>query len=108
MKTYNYNGETIRLTKANYAANDSLAIFVEYWDKNFEDFLPYMTATVCLVNEPTPEADCAYLDTNNHPGLDWFLIEEGIAKAESGIGFSGFCVYPLFRFLDTASISERA
>lgn len=46
---------------------------------------------------------CAFLDTNNHPGIEKTLQEAGIAEPYTLYGSpvriqSGFCVYPLYQF----------
>lgn len=46
---------------------------------------------------------CAYLDTNNNPGIDRLLEKAGLAKPYTIYGMmifqnSGFCGYPLYEF----------
>ncbi len=42
--------------------------------------------------------NAAYIDTNNLPGADTWLIENGLAKATGLTKDSGYCTYPLVIF----------
>lgn len=52
--------------------------------------------TVNLENEEVAE-DEAFLDENNLPGIAEALIRLGLGTC-NGIGFSGYCMYPRFKF----------
>ena len=40
----------------------------------------------------------AYVDTNNIPEIDRWLVENGIAEDTGVRTVSGFCTYPLLQF----------
>ena len=58
---------------------------------------PFADLTVNLVNETCP-ANCAYLDTNNFPDGEAFVLKRRLGKPTGKLGFSGYCAYPLYRF----------
>jgi len=105
MKEYSYSSPyggtcTIRLSKASYAHNGNLAVHAEYYDKEFNAWLPYGNVTVNLGNKLP--AQYAYVDENNFLGvLDW-LVSNGIAEFTGKYGYSGFCQYPLVKFNESA------
>ena len=100
-KTFRYAspyGQTydLALSVAQYACNGNTAIKAEYFDKEFDAFLPFASVTVNL-DEKLPEG-YGFVDTNNFRGaLEW-LTENGLADFTGQYGFSGFCQYPLVRF----------
>lgn len=64
-------------------------------------------------NETVMPRSCAFLDTNNNPGIDEYLTEIGLGEVytrwnfvrnrnEPVVGYSGFCEYPLFQFNEEA------
>lgn len=58
---------------------------------------------VLTVNLPgSREKDCAFIDTNNNGTeiLSW-IIRNGLAVPTGAKGYSGYCVYPEFRFRET-------
>ena len=56
----------------------------------------------CEDGEPCKK-DCAFIDTNNNGDsiLPW-LVRNGLAVPTGVLGRSGYCVYPEFRFRDSA------
>lgn len=94
----------LKLRVGSYAQNQlSLAISMIA----AEDGLPYSTATVNLGpytgNDSLIGKYCAFLDPNNMPGIEDFLIENGLAEPYTRFGspvyeFCGFCSYPLYSF----------
>ena len=40
----------------------------------------------------------AYVDTNNCPWAEDFIVENGLGKDTGVIGRSGYCMYPLYEF----------
>lgn len=44
------------------------------------------------------EPNCSFVDVNNCPGIDMWLMHHGIAEPTMRWEGSGFCVYPEFRF----------
>ena len=94
----------VRLRIDSYVQN-RLSLAVSIIDA--DDGLPYSTATVNLGpyagNDSLLSQYCAFLDTNNMPGIEDFLIENGLAEPYTRFGskvyeFSGFSSYPLFSF----------
>ena len=100
MKTYELQGygqkHDIFLEKALYAANNNLA--VQMWTvENGELTDPWSTLTVNIDDDRDP--DCAYIDTNNNgDAICGWLVRNKIAEPTGILGFSGFCVYPEFKF----------
>ena len=60
---------------------------------------PFATISVNL-NEPGLQDEThAFVDTNNNPWVEEFLLDNGIAKKVEGCdAISGFCSYPLYEF----------
>lgn len=97
MKTYMYKGpwdseETEIWFEKDEYENGRLAI--EAWC----DDGPYTTLTVNLPQYKGLSENDAFVDTNDNPGLDIWLHENGIAEFVGIYGASGFCYYPLMRF----------
>ena len=61
---------------------------------------PFCTLSVNLVDETLTNDKCFFVDTNNCPFAESFLIENKIAVPTGSFGFSGFCVYPEFELID--------
>lgn len=80
-----------------YATLGRLA--VEAWQVSPDDgsLEPYAVVTVNLW-EPIDGEDCAYLDTNNHPDLVRWMIDEGLVSLVPRVAESGMCRYPEGRF----------
>jgi hypothetical protein len=57
---------------------------------------PYGDVTVNLLSSMPPY--CAFVDTNNMPELEDFLVKNGIAEFTGLAQTSGFCSYPLYQF----------
>ena len=105
MKQYSYSDQyggvySLRLNKTQYAQNGNLAVHAEYFDEELEVWLPFANITVNL-GEKLPDG-FAYADTNNFRGVLEFLTENGIAESDGECGFSGYCVYPLVKFNESA------
>lgn len=108
MKSFTYTsffGKTdVVLEVASYTNNPlSIAILL----KDAEDMTPFTTATVNIGrytgNGSVLGPYCAFLDTNNNPTLEEFLIRNHIARpytrfGEPVYGASGFMEYPLYEF----------
>lgn len=84
--------------RGEYQNNKSLAIQIMCQEEG-EDFIePFATLTVNLQNPPS-EKNCAYVDTNNCPmDLIQMLEDAGYMTETDEVQFSGYCVYPLYRF----------
>ena len=53
---------------------------------------------ICVVGQLIQDGYAAFVDTNNIPGIDTWLEEQGIARNTGILGRSGFCTYPLMLF----------
>ncbi len=97
--TINLWGKEYKLSLeiSSYRNNNTLAIKAYEYDEEFECDFPCSNITV---NLPHGFADdhTQYVDTNNWPGIDEFLIDAGIAEDTDIMGVSGFCIYPLMEF----------
>ena len=88
-----YLGCDVILTKERYDSNDNLAIIATCLDGE-----PFATLTVNTVKLAEDEA-C--LDTNNLPGIQACLLENGLIALTGRYVQSGFCTYPIVRFKQT-------
>ena len=89
MKTYTFNGHRISLSKEEYRNNGTLAIVANYKNGDY-DVLTTNLGSLMLTNET------AFLDTNNHPGLEQFIQKHSLGMPTGFIERSGFCTYPLY------------
>lgn len=106
MQEYDYisifGKEKVVFIKDRYAAGNSLYIGMlskeQYGEGKDECYYePYADVTVNILGEDI-EGRQAFLDTNNMPGIDRFLLSIGAGKPVGRLGFSGYCAYPLFEF----------
>lgn len=58
---------------------------------------PWSDITVNIPGTIAP-VGTAFIDTNNNPWAEDFLMENGIAKPTGATGHSGYCTYPLYEF----------
>ena len=80
---------------ASYQNNGSLAIQLI----DTEDGCPFGTLTVNLEGyESLVDGEYAFVDTNNIPNAEEFIIENGLGAPTGIYGHSGYCEYPLYRF----------
>lgn len=98
---------TVKFT--HYTNNDTLAVQLIEAGTNVLGTV-FATITVNLSNgffEGLQDDTHAYIDTNNCPWAEEFLVDNGIAKPYKGwYGESGFCTYPMYEF-DLDSIYEE-
>ena len=61
---------------------------------------PFTNITTCIPNCDLSSDDeaLAFLDTNNNPGIDKWLVANKIAVPTGKVVESGYCKYPEFRF----------
>ena len=82
---------------ANYAnGNKGTAIQMMCYDKEYDFWEPYTTATVNLDKtyyHSDDSKDLVYIDDNNCPYLSDWLAEHGLATFTGRWGFSGYCSY---------------
>ena len=95
-----HNGTPIVLYPVTYKSNSQLAV-IAYT----EDGEPYADITVCLPEFKLKPND-QFVDTNNLPGIDEWLEENGLAKYLGVCGCSGYCEYPLMKF-NTEKLREE-
>lgn len=106
MKIFKYKSEwgktyDVALKVSKYNNNGSLSIMMMC--ENFSGMMdePFGVVTVNLPQSKL-FADFApntqFVDTNNLPNIEKFLVENKIAKKGDIIGYSGFCQYPSYEF----------
>lgn len=108
LKLKSYDEEyDIKFQLTNYASNNSLAILMMCFDKEYKYWEPYGYLTVNLeeFSDGLPE-DCAYVDTNNLEGIGDWIVENKLGEPTGMVGYSGYCSYPMFQF-DLAKIKEN-
>ena len=101
-ETYTVNGEKVTFSIDQYASNPVvMALTMNHSDGEHstitvnigDDFIG--NATICPIN-------CAWIDTNNNPGIEQALEAIGAKPYTrfSGpvVAQSGFCTYPLYQF----------
>ena len=83
-------------------------LFLGLWTRNYgeEYFEPYCDITVNIPEEKLSGESCAFVDTNNAPFITEFLEKHNLAEPTGRLGFSGFCVYPEYKF-NTEEISKH-
>ena len=88
-ETYN-----VFIKKNTYQNNKRLA--VQLIEQTGEPFAIITTN----INYPLSKNDTnlAFIDTNNIPDIEEWLIENKIAEPTGHIGYSGCCSYPEYRF----------
>lgn len=90
-----HNGTEIYLQAMRYRNNDTVALLA-YTVEDDED---YADITVNLEQSAfADQQDYQFVDTNNLPGIDKWLEENGLAEPTGITGSSGFCSYPLMKF----------
>ena len=82
----------LSLFMTEYTSNGRLAIILI--DQDGEDFAD---KTVNLPEERYPKG-CAFVDTNDSPWLEEFIVRNGLGEFTGAYGYSGFCSYPQYRF----------
>ena len=90
MKYYNYKGTKVRLQAEEYRSNGSIAVAMYTKDGNLYDVI---TVNLC---DGLQSDSMAYLDTNNHTGIDKWLEKHNLAIPMYVTRRSGFCAYPLY------------
>ncbi len=101
LSIFNLFDEPCHLIRSTYQCNGRLALYVRFENdpEGFEDIV----ISKNLDGEPCAP-DCCYIDTNNCPWAEKFLLDNAIGQPV-GIGFSGFCIYPCYK-IDANKISE--
>ncbi len=94
LKTSFGTTENVTLTVNTYVDNNSLYVGMITEEDGFPE--PYGDVTVNLLAAVPPY--CAFVDTNNMPELEDFLVKNGIAEFTGLMQQSGYCSYPLYLF----------
>ncbi len=94
LKTQFGTTENVTLTVNTYVDNNSLYVGMTTMGDGFPE--PYGDVTVNLLTSVPPY--CAFVDTNNMPELEDFLVKNGIAEFTGLMQKSGYCSYPLYLF----------
>lgn len=94
LKTKFGTTENVTLTVNTYVDNSSLYVGMTTVEDGFPE--PYCDVTVNLLSSVPPY--CAFVDTNNMPELEDFLVKNGIAEFTGIEQRSGYCSYPLYLF----------
>lgn len=94
LKTQFGTAENVTLTVNTYVDNSSLYVGMTTAGDGFPE--PYGDVTVNLLSSVPPY--CAFVDTNNMPELEDFLVKNGIAEFTGLMQKSGYCSYPLYQF----------
>ena len=84
-----------------YLHTNSIAVALDYFDTEFQAFLPFANLTTCF-GEKVADG-MAYIDTNNYPWALDFIAEYDLGKPVMMgdmpcMGYSGYCAYPLYEF----------
>ena len=97
----NFYGDTYKVIpfKSRYFNNDTLAVVL--MTENGE---PFADLTVNIADSLANDT-MAYIDVNNNEWVEKFLKDNEIAQPTDLFGFSGFCVYPLYKF-DLTKLEE--
>lgn len=86
-----YGTYEVQPVKTEYG-NGNLAIeLVDLGDNELFTVLTVNLNEVLLPNQ-------AYVDINNNPEAEQFIVENGLGKATGKTSTSGFCTYPLYEF----------
>lgn len=83
----------IRVRKTSYADNGSLAVQLFSITEG-----PFAVITVNIEETKKLGENEAFVDVNNCPWAPRFIEENGLGEPIDKIGFSGFCVYPAYKF----------
>ena len=100
---YDFLGEKHSLSAivTQYANNGNLAIQLTEKEDGWEE--PYAMLTVNL-DEKLADG-YAYVDTNNLPDAEGFILRNDLGVFTGRISHSGWCSYPLYQF-DLARLHE--
>ena len=91
---YKLNDYNVRLVRDKYLHTNGLAV-VAYTDTG----VCYTVITKCIPDFSLEDNDdVAFIDTNNNPGIEIFLVKNEIAiPLHFGLD-CGMCSYPLYKF----------
>lgn len=84
----------VRLEINSYMNNGRLYIGLTEAEGEYPE--PFADMTVNIDGPCLPY--CGYVDTNNCPELEEFIVKNGLGEFTDMVGNSGFCQYPLYMF----------
>ena len=87
----------ISFRKGQYSNNKTLALQAMCYDEEMQGEVPFGMLTINLYNPPKEE-NCAYVGDNNVGNLVDVLVEAGLAEQLPNFQWSGFCMYPCYKF----------
>lgn len=93
IKTYFSTVSDCYLEADTYANNKHIAIEVFSESEG-----PYASLTVNLDTTKKYPKNYGYVDTNNFPEAEYVINKLGIGEDTGLFGFSGMCIYPLYKF----------
>lgn len=88
------SSEEVQLEINSYMNNKGL--YIGLMNRGGDDFEPYGDLTVNL-SQKAPDY-CAYVDTNNMPGVEKFIEENDLGEFTGLTQRRGFCEFPLYMF----------
>ncbi len=94
LKTQFGTTEQVSIEINTYLNNGNMYIGLSTMEDGYPE--PYGDVTVNLGVE-VPDF-CGYVDTNNMPELEKFLVDNDIGEFTGFMERSGFCMYPLYMF----------
>ena len=94
-KCYEYRGHRVTISYTTYRKTGTLAVLMNYIDGEMESDYDVVSVNLC---SGLQDGQMAYVDTNNIPEIDRWLVENGIAEDTGVRTVSGFCTYPLLQF----------
>lgn len=97
-EAYRNNG-TLALQLNNKPAEEDMQYYAEEISQTNNPYVePYGVVTVNLPESEHLPNDTQFVDVNNLPGVEKWLVENNIAKPAGIIARSGYCAYPAFKF----------
>ena len=84
-----------KLSVNKYTNNGNTAIQIFSKNEEFDFWEPFAMLTVNL--DKKLDEGYAYLDINSFREAEAFVIKNNLGEFAEDYGFSGFCVYPLFK-----------
>ena len=97
---FTFKGEDLLLRKGNYT-NGRIGLMLVT-----SEGYPYSNVTVNLVDELVTNENCVFLDTNNAPYIERFILKYKLGTPTGKMGISGFCTYPEYE-LDLNEVEKH-
>ena len=94
-KCYTYRGHRVAISYTTYRKTGTLAVLMNYIDGEMESDYDVISVNLC---SGLQDGQTAYVDTNNVPEIDSWLVKNDIAEDTGVRTVSGFCTYPLMVF----------